>query len=262
MHPEVREIIAGRGRLGQLVLVMRETQIQTAAVNVEARTQVLTGHRRALQVPTRAATAPRGLPRSGQRLALLIALPQRKITRIALTARIGIRRILHIVNALVGQRAVFLPGTHIKVHVTRIIQRRVGVAAVNQALNQSKHLGNMAGRARLIGRRVNTQRRVGPSKHLLKTVRERPPLLIRDLALKTGLHGISGLRQNLIVNIGDVADRRHLQAAVAHPAAQLVEHQRRTDMAQVRFTLHRGTAIVDTRLTGHDGLKLADSRGS
>ena len=136
------------------------------------------------------------------------------------------------------------------------------MAAVNQALNQSKHLRNMAGRTRLIGWRVNTQRRVGPSKYLLKTVRERPPLLIRELALKTGLHGISRLRQNLVVNIGDVADRRHLQTVVAHPAAQLVKNQRRTDMAQVRLTLHRGTTIVDTRLTGHDGLKLADSRGS
>ena len=136
------------------------------------------------------------------------------------------------------------------------------MAAVNQTLNQSKHLRNMTGRARLIRRRINTQRRIRLSKHLLKTVRERPPLLIREITLKARLHRISGLRQNLVINIGDVADRRHLQAAVAHPTAQLVKHQRRTDMAQVRFTLHRGTAIVDTRLTGHDGLKLADSRGS
>ena len=136
------------------------------------------------------------------------------------------------------------------------------MAAVNQALNQGKHLRNMAGRTGLVGRRINTQRRIGPSKYLLKTVRKRPPLLIRELTLKTRLHGIRGLRQNLVVNIGDVADRCHLQAVVAHPTTQLVKHQRRTDMAQVRLTLHRGTTIVDTRLTGHDGLKLADSRGS
>ena len=120
----------------------------------------------------------------------------------------------------------------------------------------------MTGRARLIRRRINTQRRIRLSKNLLKTVRERPPLLIRELTLKTGLHRISRLRQNLVINISDIADRRHLQTAVTHPTAQLVKNQRRTDVAQVRFTLHRSTAIVDTRLTGHDGLKLANSRGS
>ena len=262
MHPEVRKIITGSSRLRQLILMVRETQIQTATVNIETRTQILTRHRRALQMPARTAATPRRLPRSSQRLALLIALPQGKITRVTLTARISIRRILHILNALIRQRTILIPRTHIKIHVTRIIQRRIRVATINQTLNQSKHLRNMTGRARLIRRRINTQRRIRLSKNLLKTVRERPPLLIRELTLKTRLHRISRLRQNLVINISDIADRRHLQTAVTHPTAQLVKNQRRTDMAQMRFTLHRSTTIIDTRLTGHDGLKLANSRGS
>ena len=262
MHPEVREIITGSSRLRQLILMVRETQIQTATVNIETRTQILTSHRRALQVPARTAATPRRLPRSSQRLTLLITLPQGKITRVTLTARISIRRILHILNALIRQRTILIPRTHIKIHVTRIIQRRIRVATINQTLNQSKHLRNMTGRARLIRRRINTQRRIRLSKNLLKTVRERPPLLIRELTLKTGLHRISRLRQNLVINISDIADRRHLQTAVTHPTAQLVKNQRRTDVAQMRFTLHRSTTIIDTRLTGHDGLKLANSRGS
>ena len=64
MHPEIREIITGSSRLRQLILMVRETQIQAATMNIETRPQVLTSHRRALQMPARTAATPRRLPRS------------------------------------------------------------------------------------------------------------------------------------------------------------------------------------------------------
>jgi len=58
VHPEAGEPAAGCAGLGELVLVVREAKIDPAAVDVELVAEVLTGHRRALDVPARAAAAP------------------------------------------------------------------------------------------------------------------------------------------------------------------------------------------------------------
>src|SRR6476620_104106 len=55
VQPVAREPEPGRARLGLLVLVVREAQVDAAAVDVERLAQVLAGHRRALDVPARAA---------------------------------------------------------------------------------------------------------------------------------------------------------------------------------------------------------------
>ena len=59
VHPVARERVArGRG-LGELVLVVREAQVETAAVDVELGAEVSTRHRGALDMPTRATRTPR-----------------------------------------------------------------------------------------------------------------------------------------------------------------------------------------------------------
>ena len=67
--------------LGDLILVMREDQVGAASVDVEVLTQVLGCHGRALDVPTRAARAPRRVP---PRLARLRRLPEGEVQRVVL----------------------------------------------------------------------------------------------------------------------------------------------------------------------------------
>ena len=144
----------GRAGLGLLVLVVREAQVDAAAVDVEAAAEVLQRHRRALDVPAGPSRAPRRGPGRRLRLGLLLpALPEGEVARVALAARVGVLRRLHVVDALVGQLAVRRPGAHVEVHVARAVLGGVGVAPRDQPLDQLEHLRDVPGRGRLVGRR-------------------------------------------------------------------------------------------------------------
>ena len=134
VHPVARERVAGRGRLRELVLVVREAQVEAAAVDVELGPEVAPRHRGALDVPAGTAAAPRRLPRRALGLARLRALPEREVPRVALAARVGVLGRLHRVEGLVRQAAVVGPRTHVEVHVARSrVPRRVGVPARRSA---------------------------------------------------------------------------------------------------------------------------------
>ena len=154
VQPEPRERVARRVALGALVLVVREDEVDAAAVDVELRAQVERGHRRALQVPARPSPAPRRRPR---RLARLGGLPQREVAGIALAEGLGLA--LHdVVEPLAGQRAVAGEGPHVEVDVAA---RGVGVPGVDQPLHELDHLRDVPGRPRLDRRRQAAQRVVG-----------------------------------------------------------------------------------------------------
>ena len=87
VHPVTSKTITGSVRLRNLVLVVRELQIQPAAVHIKLRAQVIGGHRRALQVPARAAITPRCGP---SRLTRFRGLPQSKIQRVLLARVVGL----------------------------------------------------------------------------------------------------------------------------------------------------------------------------
>ena len=53
------------------------------------------------------------------------------------------------------------------------------------------------------------------------------------------------LDEDLVVDVGDVADQRDVEAARGQPAAQHVEVHRRADVTDVRLRLHRQPAQVD-----------------
>ncbi len=69
-----------------------------------------------------------------------------------------------------------------------------------------------------------------------------------------------GLRDDLVVDVGDVADHRHVVAAGAQPAPQHVEHHpgRR---CPTRRGLHGGTAVVDRHLALFQGCEVTHSAG-
>src|SRR5580704_2402132 len=82
VHPQVDELVPGRrARLRDLVLVVRELEVEAAAVEVEVRAEERGRHGRALDVPAGAPAPPRRIP---PWLAGLGALPQHEIERVAL----------------------------------------------------------------------------------------------------------------------------------------------------------------------------------
>ena len=82
MHPDARELVPERRRLRELVLVVREDEIEAAAVDLERVAEGVLGHRRALDVPAGAAAAPRRVPCGV--LARLVRLPEREVAGILL----------------------------------------------------------------------------------------------------------------------------------------------------------------------------------
>src|SRR5690625_5340940 len=75
VHPVTGERLACPARLGKFALVVREDQVQAAAMDGELVTQVLGAHDRALDVPARIALAPGAVP--AHEVALLCLLPDR-----------------------------------------------------------------------------------------------------------------------------------------------------------------------------------------
>ena len=58
VHPELRELVAERARLRELVLMVREDEVEAAAVDLEDGAERVARHGRALDVPPRPAGAP------------------------------------------------------------------------------------------------------------------------------------------------------------------------------------------------------------
>src|SRR5919197_101573 len=101
VRPDARELVPERARLRQLVLVVREDEVEAAAVDLEGGPEELLGHNRALDVPARPATAPGRLPR--RVLAGLVRLPEREVPRILLQ-RVRLLVLVHeAVRALVRE---------------------------------------------------------------------------------------------------------------------------------------------------------------
>ena len=113
---------------------------------------------------------------------------------------------------------------------------------VYDLLDQIDHVNHVAGRTRLICRRLNAQRIVSLSEFTLVNVRTFPPLLT----------GGRSLIENLVVNIGDIAHERDLVAQTLKPATHHVKRDSRTNMADMRRALHGGATHVHADLTGLD----------
>src|SRR5262249_39003013 len=138
VHPVPRERLAGvRLRLGQLVLVVRERQVQPAAVDVERRADQLHRHGRALDGPAGPALAPRAVP---GRLAGLGRLPQREVAGVALlVADLDAGAGGHLLGVAVAQLAVVVVLGDVEVDVAR---RGVGEALVDQPLDRRDDVGD------------------------------------------------------------------------------------------------------------------------
>ena len=244
VQPEPGEAVAGGTRLRDLVLVMREDQVHAAAMDVELGTEILVRHRDTLRMPARPAPAP---GRGPGRLTRLGALPQGEVALVALTARHALA-LVHVVDPVPGQRTVLGEAQHVEVHVPGT---GVSVSGVDQTLDEFHDLGDVSGGARFIGRWQYPQRVVGG--------RERPLVGGRPLPPRPARRG--GLVQDLVVDVGDVADERDVVALGRQPAAQHIERDAAAHMADVGQTLHGGAAQIDGGVAGTDGDEFAHGTG-
>ncbi len=185
-------------------------------------------------------TRPRGRPRFGR----LPALPEREVLGRALAARVGIRRRLHVGGALVGQLAVRRPAAGVEVDVARVVSGRVRMTGVDETRDQRLHLGHARGRTGLIGGGEDAELLVARGELELVPVGERPPLLFVPRLRRP----CRRVRQDLVVDVGDVAHQRHRQPAIGQPAAPQVVDESGAQVPDVRRGLHCWTADVDSDL--------------
>ncbi len=187
-------------------------------------------HRRALDVPARAAHAPRRIP---GRLAGLGALPEHEIERVALRlVDLDARAGAQVLELLAGELAVRREARDRVVDVA--VRADVGVAARDQPADHRDDLGDVRGRARLVVR-------------LLEADRGEVLVHRRDEARGERLDRLAALARavdDLVVDVGDVA---HVGDAVARgpePAPRDVEGDLRARVADVDVVVDRDAAHV------------------
>ena len=151
-------------------------------------------------------------------------------------------------SLLPGELAVGGEGADVEVDVA---VDGVGVPALDQPLHQRDHLGDVAGRPRLVGGRQDAEDVVGAGARALVVVGPGPP---RDAVRRR-------LREDLVVDVGDVADVGDVEPAGGQPAAQDVEGERGPHVADVRPALDGEPADVDGRLTRTQRREVADRAG-
>ena len=235
VHPEPGErLTAGGLGLRDLVLVVGEDQVRSAAMDLEVHAQERLGHRRALDVPARPALAPGRVPVDV--LPLLARLPEREVLRRLLElGRVVALALLHLLERPVGELAVAVEAGDAEVDVTA---RLVGVAALDQRLDQLDDLRDRLARLRLVVGAPDAERlgvrQVGVG-HLARE------LLAGDAAVAGGV-------VDLVVDVGDVGDEGRRVALVLEEALQQREDDVGPGVAYVYAAVHGGPARVDADL--------------
>lgn len=251
VHPDLGERHAGGGlALGDLVLMVREDEVGTAAVDVERVAEDLGAHGRALDVPARTAAAPLGFPLG---LARLGALPEHEVERIALAgSHVDAGARLQVVDRLAGEAAIVLELAHGEVDVT--VGPLVGVALLLKLLDEAEHFGDVVGGAGLVRGREAAER-----EHVLL---HRAAELLGELGRRDAALGSAA--DDLVVDVRDVAHEGHLHAGGLEPAAHDVEGHEGAAVADVAVVVDRHAADVHADVVGFDrgkgGLRAAERR--
>ena len=189
-------------------------------MDVDGLAEVLVRHSRALNMPARTAlAAPRRIP---CRFARLGSLPDREVHRVLLDladrdARAGLK----LLHRLMAQLAVFREGLGAEVNVA--VLRNVGVAVLDQALDDVDDGVHGLGRARVHGSLFDAE--------ALRVVR---------------------LVDDLVVDVGEVLHELDLVAAVLEVAAQQVENDERTRVADMEVVVYGRAAGIHLYLARRD----------
>ena len=238
VHPELRQKLAGGAfALGDLVLVVRELQVCTAAMDVEGFAQCGAAHGRALDVPAGAARAEFAVPLGLGRLLGLGGLPQHEIERVFLAIEHGhtLAR-AQFIQRLARELAVAVELAHRVVHVT--IARAVGQALAFEPADEREHLGHIFSGAGLHGGGLNAQQAdvlVHRGHHLVGELADGDAPLQRAL-------------DDLVVDVGDVAHVGNAVAAAFQPALHHVERHHHAGMANMAQVINGHAAHVHAHM--------------
>ncbi len=185
-------------------------------MDLERPAEVLLGHRRALDVPARAAASPRRLP--PRVLARLRRLPEREVTRVLLQVARLLRD--HVVEVRAREDAVLGEPRDAEVDVAA---RLVREAAVDELLDQRHDLGDRLGGERL---------RVRPSEAERTGVLEVP---LRRGARELGARDSLAARRvvDLVVHVRHVLDERDVVPLEREPASKPEEDDVRSRVPDV-----------------------------
>ena len=231
VHPVIRQVRAeARLALGDLVGVVREHQVGAAAVDVDVLAQAIVDHRRAFDVPAWAAAPPRRVPAD---FGVVGGFPEREIERVLFFFFVLYApRVAQFVDFLIAQGAVVVSRAHPKVDVAR--GGDVGGADVEQGLNEADYLGDrLRGLGADVGFGVAEPAFVGEHGF--------------GIELGDGLgrgRFARGFVDDLVVNIGDIADVTQVVAEIAQMARDDIEGDRGATVADVAHVVNRNPANV------------------
>jgi hypothetical protein len=219
--------VAGRARLRLLVLVVREAQVDAAAVDVELRPEVLAAiAEHSMCQPGRPGPTASARTRSPARPPCA-SLPEGEVARVALAARVGVLGgSMSSIRWWVSSPYAATTARRSRRRPSR--RRRVGVPARDQLVDQLDHLGDVpGGRGSYVG--GSTLRTSYAGQLALVGVGEVEP--------RAALLG--GLGQDLVVDVGDVADERDVVAGPLEPARSTSKFDLLADVPDVRLATAR-----------------------
>ena len=241
VEPIAREMVAIMGfRLGDLVLMMGEFQIESAAMDIDE--AVLVGkqgvdHDAAFRVPARTALRPRGVPTD----AFFGLFPKGEIQggfllRIHFDARAGNERF----RGIAGKAPVIgdMGDAEINVPV-----RDIGAPVFDEIVDVGNHLGHVN---RGTGRLIRGQRA-----HLGNDVLEFLDDGIGQFLL--GNPELFGSLDDLVVHIRVIGNERDVVANGRKQAAPGIENDDGAEIPDVGRIIDRRTADVERDLAGYDG---------
>ncbi len=156
MEPEGDEGLARRRlALGDLVLMVREYEVNSSGMDVEGRAEIGHAHGRALDVPARPSRSDGRIPAG---LFVLGPLPESEVADVILAVLVRLDSLAdaHPLGIESGQSTVGRPGCDPE--EDRAVVSPIGMAAFEQLLDQRHHLGNVLGRTRHHVRRGHAER--------------------------------------------------------------------------------------------------------
>ena len=137
---------------------------------------------------------------------------------------------------MAGQLAVVRETQNVEVHVAAA---GVGVASLDEPVDQLDDLGDVPGRARLRRRRQHAEGVVGRSEGTLMGGAPLPPRAA----------GFGRLGEDLVVDVGDIADECDVVTLGHQPTPKDVEGDPTADMPDMRLALHGRAAQIDRDMT-------------
>ncbi len=245
VHPGVHKGLAiGAFALGNFGFVVRKLQVGAAAVNVQRFTEQFAGHGRALNVPAGATRAKHAGPFGVVGFFGFGALPQHGVERVlfAFAHRHALTS-AQIIERFAAQLPVVGKVPDRQIHVTGVFTARTGTAVraigqtlLFQSLDHVQHRGHMVGGAGLKAGALDVE----GVKVLVHGV---------DHAAGQGANALTVFQStanDLVVNVGDVANISHLVSRNLEPALHHIECHVGAGMTDVAVIVNRQTANIQS----------------